>query len=294
MIKRTVEISNKAYVSIKHDQLNIEQDDKVAGQLPVEDLGVLILGHPAIIITQAAIAACQEQNCLIVFCDRKYQPVSALLPLRGNSLHSRILKEQIALGKVLKKRMWQQIVISKINAQAAVLQKQNLPNDKVARLSKHVKSGDPENVEAHASRIYWQTLFGADFRRDKEAGGVNILLNYGYSIIRSAVARAICGSGLHPALGIHHHNQYNAFCLADDLMEPLRPSVDMIVFGFLKDETSDEAVTQKHRVALLNLLSRPFKLKSKSMPLMVALHYYAASFRNSLTASKPELEIPQI
>jgi len=292
MIKRTIEISNPSRISCGMGQLVIEQDGDIAGQSPIEDLGVLILAHPAISITQAAIAACLEAQCVLVFCDRKFLPVSVLLPLWANSLHSKIVKDQIALTKPAQKRLWQQVVIGKIEAQTCALKTLNLSHNEVKSFSARVKSGDPENIEAQAARVYWDKLFGKSFRRNREKPGINMLLNYGYAVMRAAVARALCGSGLNPSLGIHHHNQYDAMCLADDLVEPLRPAVDLVVYRLAPHDANAETMTRQQKTELLNLLNQPFYILKKSMPLLVALQYYAASFKTALTQPDVRLEIP--
>jgi CRISP-associated protein Cas1 len=292
MIKRTIEISNPSRVSYGMGQLVIEQDGDIAGQSPIEDLGVLILAHPAIAITQAAIAACLEAQCVIVFCDKKFLPVSVLLPLWTNSLHSKIVKDQIALTKPAQKRLWQQVIIGKIESQTRALKTLNLPHDQLKSFAARVKSGDPENIEAQTARVYWAKLFGETFRRNREKPGINMLLNYGYAVMRAAVARALCGSGLNPALGIHHHNQYDALCLADDLVEPLRPAVDLVVYKLAQHDSDAQTLTRQHKTELLNLLNQPFLIQKKSFPLLVALQYYTASFKNALTQPEVRLEIP--
>jgi len=294
MIKRTIEISNPSSISLDMGQLVIEQDGDVAGQVPVEDLGVLILAHPAISITQAVIAACIEAQCIIVFCDKKFLPVSVLLPLWTNSLHSKILKDQAALSRPAQKRLWQQVVIGKTEAQMRVLKVFGLPHEEMKPFKTRVKSGDPENIEGQAARVYWRNLFGEKFRRNRGKSDINMLLNYGYAIIRAAVARALCGSGLNPAIGIHHHNQYDAMCLADDLVEPLRSAIDLVVYRLSGQDPDIKEITRQHKTELLNILSQPFLIQEKEFPLLVALQYYTASFRNALTKTEGRLEIPFI
>jgi len=211
----------------------------------------------------------------------------------GNTLHTKILREQIQLSKPLQKKVWKKIVKAKIQAQADFLksiEKQHKPLEKIAL---RVKSGDPENLESFAARYYWKTLFGNEFRRNQDIGGVNAFLNYGYAILRAATARAICATGLNPSIGIHHHNQYDNLCLADDLMEPLRPLVDFIVFNIVINEEIHE-LEPKHKRSLLSLLYAPVNLIGKEFPLSIAIQSYAASLKKICGGHIQELNIPLV
>jgi CRISPR-associated protein Cas1 len=266
---------------------------KKIGTVPVEDIGALILANPAIVITQYCIIACLENMSVLVFCDRKFLPISVLLPLIGNSLHSKILNEQIQTKKPLHKKVWKQIVRAKIQTQASVLKsikKQYRPLEKMAL---RVKSGDPENLEALAARYYWKTLFGKGFRRKRDIGGANTLLNYGYAILRASTARAICATGLNPSLGIHHHNQYDNLCLADDLIEPLRPIIDFVVFNLVSDKEIGE-LEAKHKESLLSVLNILVTHNKKQFPLSIAIQNYAASFKSMVSGNGhiQEINIP--
>lgn len=295
MIKRIIDISEPAYLHIKNQQLLVEKEQEIVGSIPVEDLGVVILEHPQITITQTAVISCQKNNVVIVFCDEKHLPYSLLLPVGdANTLHNKILRQQVDLPKSTKKRFWQQIVIHKIKQQAKTLDKAGKNNAPLVMLAKKVKSGDPDNIEAQAAKKYWGLLFGDKFRRDTNASGVNGLLNYGYAIIRAMVARAIVGSGLHPSLGIFHQNQYNSLCLADDLMEPFRPWVDWIVFKWTKDNDNSEIdVNRQTKSLFLNLLSESVLYDKKKMPLMNACHYLLADFKQAFTDSHLKIQYPE-
>lgn len=293
MIKRVVDISEPSYLHLAHRQLIIEQKGQEVGQIPVEDLGVLILQNPAIVATQALLLACQQNNVAVVLCDERHLPYSVLLPLtEANSLHSKIIREQVAATLPTRKRLWQQIVRQKIASQAIVLKRLNKNAVALERLAAQVKSGDGDNLEAQAAQKYWRLLFGEQFRRDSDAAGINSLLNYGYSIMRALVARAIVASGLHPALGVNHSNQYDGLCLADDLMEPFRPWIDYQVYR-LAEESSDLTVDKRSKVALLNLLSEPVVLGKQTLPLMVACHYLLADFKRAYADSSAKLEYPR-
>ncbi|MCZ6802356.1 MAG: type II CRISPR-associated endonuclease Cas1 [Proteobacteria bacterium] len=202
MIKRIIDISDAAYLHLKQQQLLIDKQGETVGQVPIEDLGVLILQHPAIVLTQQVIITCQKNKAVIIFCDEKHLPYSVILPIaESNTLHNKIIKQQLEITEPTRKRLWQQIVQYKINQQATTLTLLGKNATRLNYLETKVKSGDSGNCEAIAAQAYWKLLFGNDFRRDVNLAGVNSLLNYGYSIIRAMIARSICGAGLHPTLG---------------------------------------------------------------------------------------------
>lgn len=292
MIKRIIDVSNPSYLHTRDCQMIVEQKKNEVDRVPIEDMGVLILSNPSITISSNLISSCQQNNCIIVFCDRKHLPVSVLLPLWSNSLHSKVLNIQTGVKKPTKKRLWQKIVIAKIESQIKALLSCGKSPSALESMKSRVKSGDPDNVESQASRVYWPLMFGKDFRRDQKAEGTNSLLNYGYALLRASVARAICGTGLHPALGIHHHNQYNPMCLADDLMEPFRPVVDRRVYKLWEKEIFD--ISKKTKSFLLSFLSEPLVFRDKKLPLMVALQHTATSLKKALTEGPESLEIPTL
>lgn len=294
MIKRTIDISEPAYLHLKHQQLLIDKQGETIAQIPIEDLGIVILQNPAIVITQAVIIACQKNNVVMVFCDERHLPYSVLLPIsEGNNLHNKILQQQLLLTLPTKKRLWQQIVKQKIKGQVNTLKALGKAFAPLERLSENVKAGDPENLEAQAAQLYWKLLFGNEFRRNVELDGINSLLNYGYSIMRAMVARAIVSSGLHPTIGLNHHNQYNSLCLADDLIEPFRPWVDFKVYQILK-RNPELQVTKETKVPLLNLLSETVIWEHQEMPLMVACHYLMAQLKRAYEDSSVVLIYPKI
>lgn len=292
MIKRTIDISDQAYIHIQKKQLIVERDGNVIASIAIEDIGVLILAHYAITITQAALISCQQNNVVVVFCDQKHLPYSVLLPISdGNSLHTKVLSEQLAVSIPTKKRLWQQIVRAKIYQQIETLEYLGVSSKRLYRLAEGVKTGDTTNHEAQAAQIYWRKLMGDDFRRNREAEGVNSLLNYGYSIVRAMIARALVGTGLHPALGLQHSNQYNGLCLADDLMEPFRPWVDLLVYQYsLRSEIVE--INRETKQILLGLLSDTVNWKGKPLPLMVASHSLAAALKAAIIGKPKEIEYP--
>ena len=294
MIKRTIDISEPAYLHLKNQQFCIDKQGELVAQIPIEDLGVVILQNPAIVMTQALMVACQKNNVAVVFCDERHLPYSVLLPLsEGNALHSKILQQQINITLPTKKRLWQRIVQQKINAQAQTLKNINQSAVLLERLAAQVKPGDPDNLEAQAAQAYWKLLFGQSFRRDSDLAGINSVLNYGYSIMRAMVARALVSGGLHPTIGLNHHNQYNGLCLADDLMEPFRPWVDYEVYK-MAENTADLQVHKDTKIVLLNLLSKNVLWEQQEMPLMVATHYLVASLKRAFEDKQCVLSYPKM
>jgi len=294
MIKRIIDVSSPAYLHLNHKQLLIDKQGETVGQVPIEDLGVLVLEHPAIVLTQALIVSCQENNVAVVFCDERHLPYSVLLPISdGNNLHTKIIQQQINTSIPTKKRIWQQVVKHKIAGQAQVLKYFDKDTKALEHLASQVKSGDSENKEAQAAQKYWRLLFGDGFRRDTDAAGINSLLNYGYAIIRAMVARAIVASGLHPALGVQHHNQYNGLCLADDLMEPFRPWIDWLVYKLNLEEKIIN-VNQENKQVMLSLLSDTVLYNQQKMPLMVACHYLLADVKRAFDDKKAKIIYPAL
>ena len=294
MIKRTVDISTASYISTKYNQLIIQSKDDEKTSVPIEDLGVLILSHPGITITKAATTSCLDNNIVVLFCDNKHLPQSILMPLSGHTLHTKTLRAQIDISRPVQKKLWKSIVQEKIKSQCKIikLSLQDEPPELIS-LIKRVRSGDPENIEGQAARIYWRKLMGNNFRRDPMLPGINTFLNYGYAIVRATVARALVGAGFHPSIGLHHHNQYNSLCLADDLMEPLRPIVDLLVYKNLREQK--DPLTPEHKKILLEILYMPCNVGQQTVvPLVTATHHYAASLRKVINREEKALSFPKI
>ena len=292
MIKRIIDISDQAYLHLKNQQLLIDKQGETVGQIPIEDLGVLILQHPAIVLTQQVIIHCQKNKVVIIFCDEKHLPYSVILPIaESHTLHNKILKEQTAVTEPMRKRLWQQIVQKKITEQAKTLSLLGKDTVRIDRLASQVKSGDSSNCEAIAAKVYWSILFGKGFRRNVDMEGINSLLNYGYSIIRATVARSICGAGLHPTLGLFHKNQYNALCLADDLIEPFRPWVDLMVYQLAQQNQLE--VNQQTKQQLLGMLNMTVYYENKKMALMVSMHYLMASLKRCYVKQDKKILYPE-
>jgi len=231
MLKRTLFFSNPYHLSVKLQQLVIA--DKETGevkQAPIEDLGFVVLDHREITFTQSAMNELAANNTAVVICNEKHMPASMMFHLDTHQVQNERFRAQVNASEPLKKQLWQQTVKAKIRNQAAMLKHSGQSDEALNRLATQVKSGDSTNEEAQAARRYWPGLFGKYFRRERFGMPPNPSLNYAYAILRAAVARALCGSGLLPTLGIHHRNKYNAYCLADDIMEPYRPFVDLCVW----------------------------------------------------------------
>ena len=288
MIKRTVEISNPAYLKTRQKQLVIEQDKNVVAQIPYEDLGVLLISYSQVVITHAVIEDCAQNKIVIVHCDRKYLPVSLTLPMTAHSLHTKTLREQVSITPVRIKQLWQQIVQAKVCEQALTLENLNKNAKPIQALVKKVKSNDSTNIEAQAAQKYWKLLVDKSFTRNPDLEGVNSQLNYGYAIIRAMIARALVVTGFHPSLGLNHSNQYNAYCLADDLMEPFRPWIDEVVMQLPNDEMTIYTKTQ-----LLNVLSQDVFYQEKRQPLMVAVGLLASQLKQAYRDKSIQLDFPK-
>ena len=289
MIKRTLYFGNPAYLSLKMKQMVVRIPQKDDGDLPseedmvrtvpIEDLGVIILDNKQITITQGLIDALLENNCALITCDSKRMPVGLMLPLAGNTIQNERFRSQLDSSLPLRKQLWQQTIEAKIRNQAAVLRYVTGTEHKnMIKWSDSVRSGDADNMEARAAVYYWKTIFHNDpcFIRDREDEGTNALLNYGYAILRAVVARALVGAGMLPTLGIHHHNRYNAYCLADDIMEPYRPYVDKLVVEMLEDGAEDK-LNATNKVKLLNIPVIEVKINEKRSPLMIAVSQTVSS-----------------
>lgn len=305
MIKRTLYFGNPAYLSLKLKQLVVrvpqvdgEENDEKANTrtVPIEDIGVIILDHKQITITQGLLAELLDNNCAVITCDSRQLPVGLMLPLAGNTIQNERFRLQIDASLPLKKQLWQQTVEAKIRNQSAMLKYTTGEVHKnMLKWSESVRSGDADNMEARAAVYYWKTVFPDNpfFVRDHEGGGVNALLNYGYAILRAIVARALVASGLMPTLGIHHHNRYNAYCLADDIMEPYRPYVDKVVTDILS-EAPDAEITTATKIKLLNIPVIEVIIGGRRSPLMVAVSHTTSSLVKCFRGENRRLTYPEM
>ena len=287
MIKRTVYFGNPAYLNLCDDQLivrlpEVEKNESLTekfkkeavASIPIEDLGIIVLDHPRITITQGLIEKLLDNNVAVISCDKQHLPTGLLLPLCGNTLQSERFKDQINASEPLKKNIWQQTIEAKIINQATVLKKRGYPSENMNYWADNVKSGDTGNHEARAAAHYWGNIFQEShpsFTRDRDGAPPNNLLNYGYSILRGVVARSLVSSGLLPTLGVHHHNKYNAYCLADDIMEPYRPYVDEVVLKIIKSKSDYKDLTKEIKAELLTIPVLDVIIEGNKSPLMIGV-----------------------
>lgn len=285
MIKKTLYFGNPAYLSLKLEQLVIktqrQEDDgeSLTRTIPIEDVGVVVLDHRQITVTQGVMEKLLENNCAVITCDSRHLPVGLLLPLVGNTVQNERFRSQIDSSLPLRKQLWQQTIQAKIANQAAVLEYSiSRRHGNMLAWVSQVKSGDSDNVEARAATYYWKTIFPErpDFLRGQFEDEPNGLFNYGYAILRAVVARSLVMSGLLPTLGIHHHNRYNAYCLADDIMEPYRPYVDRLVLDIIAEDGT-LSLTQSAKLRLLSIPVLDVEIDGHTSPLMVAVSTTTAS-----------------
>ncbi|MBO4417525.1 MAG: type II CRISPR-associated endonuclease Cas1 [Bacteroidales bacterium] len=308
MIKRTLYFGNPAYLSIKNAQLVIKKpddgdlpsDDELRNAIrtiPIEDIGVVILDNKQITITSAAISALLDNNVALITCNEKSMPTGLVLPLESHTLQTERFRYQLDSSLPLRKQLWQQTVQAKIRNQAAVL-KYVTGNDARNMLiwAADVKSGDNGNLEARAAAFYWKNIFPniADFSRDRYNPAPNNLLNYGYAILRAIIARSLVGSGLLPTMGIHHHNRYNAYCLADDIMEPYRPYVDILVSDIIKEHATPPELTRNIKAQLLNIPVLDVNIDGHRSPLMIAATTTTASLYKCFSGESRKILYPEL
>jgi CRISPR-associated protein Cas1 len=298
MTKRSLYFGNPAYLKTTNGQLVIDFPGEMGKQesVPIEDIGLIVLDNGQITITQGVLARLLEQNVALVTCDGTHHPAGMFFVLEGNTLQSQKHQAQISASLPLRKQLWQQTVVAKIANQAALLREQRVPaNTLVMQLAK-VKSGDSGNEEAKAASYYWKRLFPdfLEFRRDRFGPPPNQLLNYGYAILRAMMARALVGSGLLPTLGIHHKNQYNAYCLADDIMEPYRPFVDRIVCDIVRMNGRYLDMTPSMKRVLLTIPAIDVHIEGRRSPLMVAVSRTTASLARCFEGDARKVLYPEL
>lgn len=299
MIKRTLYFGNPAYLKTRNDQLVITKADSAEEtSVPIEDIGVLILDNQQITVSSAVLAKLLENNAAVVTCDTTHHPTGLLLNLSGNTLQSAKFRAQIDSSEPLRKQLWQQTIQAKIENQAGVLERRQVSPQPMYTWARDVKSGDSENHEGRAAAYYWRNIFGEDskFRRERFGDPPNNMLNYAYAILRACVARSLVGSGLLPTLGIHHRNQYNAYCLADDIMEPYRPWADLLVCEILDDEEQGPLwqLDTEMKKRLLTLPQLDVVFEGKRSPLLVGLQRTTASLALCYEKKAKKILYPEI
>lgn len=302
MIKRTICIENACFLKFTNQQMVVSYshikglEDKPDRNVSIEDLGMLVLEHQQISLTHYLLEKLVSANVAVVTCNDTHHPTGLLMPLESNTLQSERFRWQIEATEPLKKQLWQQTVKAKISNQAAILKKWNGKYYFLQNLAGKVKSGDAGNSEAVAAAHYWQNLFPPawEFYRKRDGVPPNNLLNYGYAIVRAGMARALVGAGLLPTLGIFHRNRYNAYCLADDMMEPYRPYVDMVVRAMIDKTSAVEILTPELKVELLKIPALDVLLDKDKSPLMVAMQRTAVSLAKCYAGEQRKLLLPEM
>lgn len=296
MIKRTLLFTRPAHLNTRYSQLLIHfKDTDEERSVPIEDIGMAVFEHPQLTYTQSVLTLMAENNCSVVLIGNDFYPKAFMLPLNAHSTETESYRAQLEASEPLKKQLWQQTVKAKILNQALVLELLGKPDQALRFMAKEVKSGDPEGIEGKAAKKYWQILFDSiDFKRERFGDAPNNALNYGYAVLRAAVARSLVGSGLLPAVGIHHKNKYNSFCLADDLMEPYRPFVDRIVYELWQQNCDLEELTKEVKGKLLEVLTVDTHFTKATSPLSLALTRSSASLRKAFMGKSRVLIFPKI
>ncbi len=298
MIKRTLYFGNPCYLKKKLEQLVVEfpENDKDSRTLPVEDIGVVVLDNPRITISQGLLAALSENNTAIINCDSKHLPYSLMLPISVHHAYTEKLRYQLEASVPLRKNLWQQTVVTKIKNQAALLDKLEFDSARLHYLAGIVKSDDSDNCEGRAASYYWKVLFyeNESFKRHRFGEPPNNLLNYGYAVLRAVVARSLVASGLLTALGIHHRNKYNPYCLADDIMEPYRPFVDELVIKLASKFEDLEELTPDIKRNLLEIPAMDISIDEQSSPLMVGMQRTTASLMQCFEGESRKLLYPEL
>lgn len=310
MIKKTLCFSNPIYLSLRNAQLVLHipevENNKTLPEaikkeaertIPIEDIGVVILDNKRITLTSGVMEALLENNCAVITCNQKSMPVGLLLPLCGNTTQNERFRSQLEASLPLRKQLWQQTIKQKILNQEHVLRINTDKETNCMRIwSNDVRSGDPDNLEARAAAYYWKNVFTnyPNFVRNREGTPPNNLLNYGYAILRAIIARALVGSGLLPTLGIHHHNRYNAYCLADDIMEPYRPYVDQLVLDTIQCNLEISDITRDLKMQLLGIPMLDVVINGKRSPLMIAAQQTTASLARCFAGESKRISYPEM
>jgi len=306
MIKRVVCISNPVYLNLKLGQMVLTYPEETEAEglndaarqlgvktLPIEDIGFVILDNKQITITEGLMAALLDNNVAVITCNDQHLPVGLTLPLDGNHIQSERFRQQIEASEPLKKQLWQQTVISKIKGQTNLLHVEEVEAKNMEAWAKQVRSGDVDNLEGRAAAYYWKNIFhNPDFVRGQEGAPPNNLLNYGYAIIRAMMARALVAAGLLPTLGIHHHNRYNAYCLADDIMEPYRPYVDLRVLDIMDIFEDISELTPAIKRELLSITTMDANIEDHRSPMMIAMQTTANSVQRCFAGEARKIIYP--
>lgn len=295
MIKRTILIENKSSITAKNQQLILKSEIRESS-IPIEDIGFVVLDHPEIYLSIPAMNLLVTNNTSIIICAQNHLPNGMFLNLNSHHIQQEIFRNQIEASVPLKKQLWQQTIVEKITNQGLLLEKITKQKNSFEFLASKVLSGDTTNMEGVAASQYWKTFFDTydiKFRRERYGDYPNNFLNYGYAVLRAATARALSGSGLLNTLGIHHKSKYNAFALADDIMEPFRPIVDEKVYRIMQNYNEQELSTAI-KAELLQILTQTVYFKDEKSPLMVALQKTASSLQQCYTGNRKKIKYPRL
>ena len=292
MLHQIVEIQQEnQYLALDRGFLKIRNSEKEIGSVPLDDIAVLMISAQGCSFSKNILAELADRGALTVICGKNYSPVAITYPVAGQYQQAGIIKLQINASLPLKKNLWKKIVEKKLHNQSIVLSLCSSNNATfLEALSQSVKSGDADNREGFGARVYWSSLFGKEFVRNKDGDGINALLNYGYAVMRSAMCRALCAGGLQPALGIHHDNVLNPFCLADDLFEIYRPLIDMTVYRIIKNNNIE--ITPEIKQELVKCLWIRMKTTEGDSPAFQSMQYFVSSFVKNLKNKETDLQIP--
>ncbi len=303
MIKRTLYFGNPTYLSLADKQLVVKQPSAASensvletkASIPIEDIGIVVLDNQQITVTQAVIDFLLQNNVAFITCNQSHHPTGLMMNLDGHVLQNMRYREQLDASEPLKKQLWAQTITQKIKNQKLVLDALNKNSKYLENLYKNVRSGDADNCEATAAAYYWQTIFNhiPDFKRHRTGISPNNYLNYGYAILRATMARSIVGAGLLPTLGIFHANKYNAYCLADDLMEPYRPFVDKLVYDYIKEKTPEEDLVKEDKAYLLKIPVTDVEINGETSPLMIATQRTAFSLAKCFSQESRKILYPE-
>lgn len=297
MQQRIIDLAEKpARLSVRTGNLVVEhRETATSATVPLAEIGALVIAHPQVSMTRAALAGICASNGTVIVCDEKQMPVGMMLPLLGHSVQVERLAAQARARQPVQKQLWKQIVRAKVTAQSRLLAELYGEDGAIGDLVARVKSGDTGNIESQAARRYWPQLFrDPDFRRRREAENQNRLLNYGYAVLRAVISRSICGAGLHPSLGIHHHNRYDGFCLADDLLEPYRPLVDRVVVTLVKERGAKVPLDRDAKARILAVILARYAFEGESRTLFDHFGQVCSSLVDVYVGGAKSLFLPRL
>ncbi len=292
MIGRVIEVASEGCrLTRSRGFMTVTREGVEEGRVPLDDIGVLLCSGRDLTYSNSLMIELARRGAAVVLCGSDYLPAAWLWPIEGHHVQALRMRRQLEASLPLRKRLWQSVVKAKITQQVRTLQLLGMPGDRLEPLIRRVRSGDPDNVEAQAARQYWPMLFGEDFRRDRFGGATNSFLNYGYTVLRATVARAVVSAGLHPSIGIHHSNRANAMCLVDDMIEPFRPAVDYTVVRLAS--SGEEDLTTEVKRSMVKTLATDMATERGTTPLQTCIMRAVQSLAQSFETGNPTLIFPK-